>query len=364
MSNQELVTQSPPAAPTPFNSSRALGAAANAGAVAIEQERAIAEAQGQLVLAKKFPRDLNSAHAELMTACKSKAFAATAFYSKPQGGGVVSGPSIRMLEEVARVYGNLQYGARELSRDDKKSEVEIFVWDMEKNTYLKRQKTVMHTRDTKDGPKKLRDQTDVDQKINNVASKEVRGLLQAVVAKWLLADAIEECKKTIAGNNDEPLEARVRRMAQAFAKYGVTAQHLEKYLGHGLAETMLDELVEMQGIFNALKEGTPASELFGDEEQKDAEADASASTANKLAETAKAGAAAKPRTPRSAATPQQPQQQAEPAQEKGSPEAEKPASAENKSADAPKVSKAVEETNQPDPDVSASEPPADADDLF
>ena len=123
MSQDLVVHQGPQAgSPAPFGpQGRALAAmgTANIGAVAIEQERAIAEAQGQMTLAKRFPRDLNSAHAELMVACKSAAFAAVAFYAKPQGGGTVSGPSIRMAEQIAQVFGNFQYGHRELSRDNK-----------------------------------------------------------------------------------------------------------------------------------------------------------------------------------------------------------------------------------------------------
>ena len=279
---------------------RALGApgAINAGAVSIEQERAIAEAQGQLVLAKRFPRDLTAAHSELMMACKSKAFASVAFYAKPQGGGTVTGPSIRMAEEVARVFGNFQYGHRELSRDGKKSEVEVFAWDMEKNNFSKRQITVMHVVDTREGPKPMRDQTQIDQKINNVSSKQARGLILALMPKWLVEDAVQECRKTLAGNNDEPLEVRVRRMTGAFAKYGVTTEHLEKYLGHKLDATLLDELVDLQGIFNSLRDGTPASEIFG---KKDKEEEGA--TTSSLAETAKAGAAAKAAAPAATASP-------------------------------------------------------------
>ena len=234
----------------------------NVGAVAIETERAIAEAQGKLTLAKRFPRDLNAAHSELMAACKSKAFASVAFYAKPQGGSTVTGPSIRMAEQIAQVYGNFDYGHRELSRDDKKSEVEVYAWDMQNNNYTRRQKTVMHVIDTREGPKKMRDQTQIDQKINNVASKEMRGLILAMMPKWLVEDAVQECKKTIAGTNDEPLDVRVRKMTAAFAKYGVKASHLEKHLGHSLDTVLLDELVELTGIYNALKDGEPASELF------------------------------------------------------------------------------------------------------
>lgn len=251
----------------PFANGRSLALAAgiNAGSVAIEQERAIAEAQGQLILAKRFPRDVNEAYQELMNACKVPAFAAAAFYNVPRAGGKVSGPSIRLAEEVARCYGNFKYGHKELGRADGKSEVEVYAWDMEKNNFSSRQITVLHVMDTKEGPKKLRDQKDIDDKIANVASKQIRGRILALMPKWMTEAAMAECRKTIAGDNTEPVEARVRKMQTAFAAFGVTVAHLERHLGHALAETTADELVDLLGIYNAVKEGAPASEYFSAE---------------------------------------------------------------------------------------------------
>lgn len=241
------------------NNQAPLPAGVNAGAVAIEQERAIAEAQGQLTLAKRFPRDLNAAHAELMTACKNRAFAQAAFYSVPNRG---SGPSIRMAEEIARVVGNFQYGHRELSRDAGKSEVEVFAWDMEKNNRSTRQITVEHIRDTKQGAFPLRDQADIDNRIANVASKQMRGRILALMPKWLVEDAIQECRKTIAGDNTEPLEVRVRRMTQAFAAFGVNTARIEQAMGCKLADITTDQLTDLTGMYNAIKEGANASEMF------------------------------------------------------------------------------------------------------
>lgn len=287
--SQELVTTQGQQQVAMLQQSRQLSANANAGAVAIEQERAVAEAQGQLVLAKKFPRDNSASYAELMESCKMPAFAAVAFYSVPRGGGKVTGPSIRLAEEIARCYGNFSYGHRELSRSAGKSEVEVYAWDMEKNNRRIRQITVEHVIDTRDGPKKMRDSKEIDDKISNVASKQVRGLMLALMPKWMVESAIEECRKTLAGNNDEPISVRVRKMTQAFARFGVTTEHLERHLGHKLDDVLADELVDLMGVFNSLKEGTPASEFFGAQEA----AEATASTAEAI----KATAAAAPRKP-------------------------------------------------------------------
>jgi hypothetical protein len=254
----------------PFQRLMQTATGSNIGAVSIESERAIAEARGQMQLAKMFPRDLNAAYAEMMGACKLTALAKVAFYSVPQGGSKVTGPSIRLAEEVARIYGNFEFGHRELSRVDAtpdsfgKSEIEVYAWDKEKNNRSIRQITVLHVLDTKDGPRKLRDQKDIDNKIANVASKQARGRILALMPKWLVEAAQEECRKTLAGDNSEPLAVRVRKMTQAFAPFGVTTTHLEAYLGCKLDDVLADQLVDLTGVFNALREGTPPSDFFGE----------------------------------------------------------------------------------------------------
>lgn len=256
---------------------RQLAPGANVGAVAIEQERAIAEAQGQLVLAKRFPRDEMAAHAKLMNSCKLPGLASVAFYNVPRAGGSVSGPSIRLAEEIARVYGNFEYGHKELSRSEGKSEVLVYAWDKENNNYSTRQITVMHVLDYKDKVTKqnmsrpLHDQKDIDDKIANVASKQMRGRILALLPKWMVEDAIQQCRATLAGNVQEPIEARVRKMAQAFAVFGVTVDMLQNYLGHPLTAVTADQLVDLIGIHNAIRDGgIKASEFFGGGDEPEA----------------------------------------------------------------------------------------------
>jgi hypothetical protein len=310
------------AMPTQFGARGGLPAGTNAGAVAIESERAIAEAQGQLILAKRFPRDVMSAIAELLEACKNPDFAASAFYAVPNRG---SGPSIRFAEECANVCGNFQYGHRELSRTKGasgvgQSEVEVYAWDMEKNNRSTRQITVKHVVDTKNGPRALRDETDIDNKIANVAAKQMRGRLLALMPKHLVAAGIAECKKTIAGANDQPISQRLVAMVSAFSKYGVTGELIVKYLGHSLDGTTLDELVDLTGVYNAIKEGAKPSEYFGggDEPAKVPDAGAAAIMAEVTkttppAEPAKA--AARKAAPKPDPTPTKPAPAAAPAEE-------------------------------------------------
>lgn len=261
----------------------------NAGAVAIEQERAIAEAQGQLTLAKKFPRSVTAAITEFLEACNSPAFAATAFYSVPNRG---SGPSIRLAEEAARCYGNFVYGHRELSRSEGKSEIEVYAWDMEKNNRSSRQITVMHVTDTRNGPKRLTDQADIDNKIANVASKQMRGRILALMPKHMIAAGVEAAKRTLAGNGEKPISERLIAMAAAFGRFGVNNEMLEAYLKHPVDNTTIDELADLMGIFNAIKEGAKASDYFGQAEKADATAATAAAITNQAKQAAAQNSAA------------------------------------------------------------------------
>lgn len=249
----------------PFGDHRNLPAGTNSGAVSIEQERAIAEARGQIQLAKMFPRSLTDAYNELMEACRSPEFATAAFYSVPNRG---SGPSIRFAEEIARCYGNFEYGHRELSREKGKSEVEVYAWDKEKNNYSKRQITVIHAVDTKNGPKILTSQADIDNKIANVAAKQMRGRILALVSKSLVAEGIAACKATLSGQGGgQSVKDRVKKMVSTFStQFGVDTKLIEKYIGHGLDHATTDDLTDLIGVYNALKEGAKIADYFTHDE--------------------------------------------------------------------------------------------------
>ena len=72
----------------------------NAGAVTIESERAIAEAKSRLAMAKYYPRDETRAYQRVIEACSRHSLAESAIYAYPRAGQTVTGPSIRLAEEL------------------------------------------------------------------------------------------------------------------------------------------------------------------------------------------------------------------------------------------------------------------------
>ena len=227
----------------------------NQGTVAIEASRAIAEAQGKLVIAKRFPRNEVDAYAKAMEACQRPTMAAKAFYSFPRGNQTVEGPTIRFAEELARCWGNIDYGIKELSQDDGKSEMQAYAWDLETNAQSVQNFTNPHQREQGKKMVKLTTQRDIYENNANMATRRLRSRILAILPSWFVEDAIEECKKTLAGRNDTPLIDRVKKMVVAFAKIGVTQEQIERRLKKKIDTMNADDFVEYTGIFNAIKQG-------------------------------------------------------------------------------------------------------------
>ena len=258
----------------------------NQGAVAIEESRAIAEAQGKLIVAKRFPRDQAAAYERIMKSCARKGLAEAAMYSFPRGGQVVTGPSIRLAEELARAWGNIDYGIRELSQKDGLSEMEAYCWDLETNTFSSQKFTVKHELHTKNGIKKLTDPRDIYELTANNGGRRLRARILAILPPDLVDAAVEQCYATLAGGNTEPIEDRVKKMLKAFAPFGVNKEHIEKRLGKKLDAVLSEDIVQLTTIYQSLKDNmSKASDWFGSAEAQAPEAIAELN--NQVAEPAK-----------------------------------------------------------------------------
>ena len=258
MENTEIIKQENPQLPNmpPMNT----GVIAqmdniNQGTVAIEASRAIAEAQGKLVIAKRFPRDEVQAYNRVAQACQRKGIAEKAFYSYNRGGGTVSGPTIRFAEELARCWGNIDYGIKELSQDGGKSEMQAYAWDLETNAQSVQNFTNPHIREVGGKAKVLTSQRDIYEINANMGARRLRSRILAILPTDLVDMAIAECKKTLAGNNDEPLIDRVKKMVVAFGKIGVTQEQIETRLKRKVDTMTVNDFTDYVGIYNAIKQG-------------------------------------------------------------------------------------------------------------
>lgn len=252
----------------PFESAPA-PATINEGTVTIESQRAIAEVKARVVMARQFPRNQGQAYMNAMQSCKRKGLADVAIFRFPRGGGQVEGPSIRLAEELARCWGNIEYGIRELSRSEGKSEMQAFAWDMETNTLSTQNFTVSHIRDKRGGGAKLTDERDIYEITANMGARRLRARILAVLPPELVDDAVAACMETRTSNIKQNLQDNLRKMMQAMSGLGVTGEMLTGYLGHDVMQSTPDEVSDLRGVYEAIKNGMgKVGDYFGMDKPK------------------------------------------------------------------------------------------------
>ena len=227
-------------------------AAAN---VEVAISRASQEVQAAMAVAKRFPRDMNAAHARLMQSCRRKGLAEAAIYEYPRGGQKVEGPSIRLAEAAAQCWGNLDFGVIEVEQSAGQSVVMAYAWDLETNTRQVKTFTVKHERHTRQGRTFLTDPRDIYEMVANQGARRLRACILGVIPGDVIDDAVAQCEKTLIGDGKEPIGDRIRKMLKAFAEFTVTQEMVEAKLGHKVDAITETELAKLRKTYTSIKDG-------------------------------------------------------------------------------------------------------------
>lgn len=227
------------------------------------KSREMAEVQSQIFLAKQFPRNEVQAEIKIIEACKRLSLAETALYSYPKGGTKVVGPSIRLAETVARYWGNINFGIKEVEQKKGESTMLAYAWDMETNTRQEKVFQVRHELYTKKGVKKLEDPRDVYELTANLGSRRLRACILGVIPGDVIDKAVEQCNKTLETGYEEPLKDRiVKALAWFKDSYGITQPMVEDHFGYSLDSFTNQDYLKLRSISQSLKDGMAKREDF------------------------------------------------------------------------------------------------------
>lgn len=214
------------------------------------------EVQGQIIMAKKFPRDEVAASRRIMTACQRKRLAEQAEYEYQRGDSKVIGPSIRLAEALAQNWGNLDFGFVELEQRNGESQVMAYCWDLETNTRQTKIFSVPHVRETKRGNYPLTKPRDIYEQVANQAARRVRACILGIIPGDVVEEAIEQCHKTLLGKDNTPLIDRIKKCVQIAEKdYQIPQESLEKYIGCKSEAFSMNDLIRLNRVFNSIKDG-------------------------------------------------------------------------------------------------------------
>jgi hypothetical protein len=233
------------------------------------KSREMAEVQSQIFLAKQFPRDEYQAEMKVMNACKRLSLAETALYQYPRGGQKVMGPSIRLAETVARYWGNINFGIKELDQVNGESTVLAYAWDMETNTRQEKVFQVKHERYAKGKMTKLTDPRDVYELVANYGSRRLRACILGVIPGDVIEKAVEVCQQTLQTGYQEPLKDRlVKNISWLKDNYGVTKEMIEDAFGYNMDSFTEQDALKLRSISSSLKDGMAKREDFFDLNKK------------------------------------------------------------------------------------------------
>lgn len=221
-----------------------------------QSSREMEEVKAQIFMARQFPRNIFQSEQRILDACKRPSLAQTAIYSYPRGGTKVEGPSIRLAEVLAQNWGNLAFGVKELEQRPGESVAMAYAWDLETNVRQEKVFTVPHSRKAKGKITKLDDPRDIYELVANQGARRLRSCILGIIPGDIVEAAIEECNKTLTGNNTVPLKDRIAAALKAFKeKYRVTQEMIEARVGYKAEAFTEYDYLDLIKIFNSLKDG-------------------------------------------------------------------------------------------------------------
>ena len=243
----------------------------NQGQIAQYQEsKELSEIKGKMFLARQFPRDPEYSLQAALRECQRKELAETAQYEYPKGDSVVDGPSIRLVEVLARHWGNITSGVDEIDAKDGETTIKSYAWDLETNVSDSKTFTVKHERTVGKGEKrrtyKLTDERDIYETVANKGARRKRACLLSVLPGWYVAAAVAACEKTLAQSltDGQTLEEVIQKLVAAFSEFGIAPGQIEEKMGKEIGSLSKNDVVKLRHLYSAIKDGfVKPNDAFG-----------------------------------------------------------------------------------------------------
>lgn len=216
--------------------------------------KAVTKTRDRMLLAREYGRDEDKAIARILKTCARASFAEIAIYEKPQGSGVIKGPSVRLAEEIARQWGNFDTGFKIIKQDDEGTLAEVFAWDLETNSQKADEVYISHRRYTKSSGLQLEKRPDeIYKMVGAQVSKSIRNVILKVIPRDVTEMAFEACEQTLLRVTD--LKPVIGKLVTAWAGFGVTPVQLEKVVGKKIEDLLQADLAKLRAAFIAIKDG-------------------------------------------------------------------------------------------------------------
>lgn len=224
------------------------------------QTRELAEIQAQCQMARAFPRDESAAWSKLVAACARPSFADSAVYEFPRGGSTIRGLSVNAAREIARVWGNIRHGYRQIPTDPAWVHIEAFAFDLETGTFVVKEDRFLKRiqRKVKGTTKWVEpDERDLRELVGRRAAVLERNCMLELVPGDLKDEMLARCcaagEQQAGADLAKNRDAVIGKMLASFERYGVSSDQIETRLGRTIAEMNSEDLDSLRRIFRSLE---------------------------------------------------------------------------------------------------------------
>lgn len=236
--------------------------------------QAKAMVESRYVMALKKPRNWDQVRQDVIRECRRPGFAhnKSAYYRKPIGNGV-EGLGIRFVEVALRCMTNVLIETTMIFEDNLKEIHRVTVTDLEANTTypldVRVSKTVERSKPMDDGSyismrtnssKRLvytvpANDDDLLNKRAALISKAIRTLGLRIIPGDIQDEGEAEIKRVRINRAAQDPAAERKGIVDDFGEIGVKASDLADYLGHSLDQCSPAQLVDLRGIYGAIRDG-------------------------------------------------------------------------------------------------------------
>ncbi len=163
--------------------------------------------------------------------------------------------TVYLARTLAAVYGNIDWGTKELERSAGQSEVQAWAWDQETNSRKSRSIIIPHVQYTGGkGQKTLEGAREIDQNNNSVAARAEREMLFGIMDSGYVEEAKRLCRETLErGENGKSIPERATAAVDAFARnMKVTRAQLEKNVGRSVNQWSAQDIASLEVLYGSL----------------------------------------------------------------------------------------------------------------
>ncbi len=252
-----------------------------------EAARVAKELEAKVALAKRFPRHVDGARAEMVAMCDRPSFCLKqdgtfrALYNYPRGGKPIMGPSVYLSRAMAQAWGNMHIIDCEVLGEFMNPEgklmrrIRAITWDLEKNVFHAQEDTfekLIQRKDKETGETRWIQPDERD--LRELTFRRAAILERNTTLKLIPADIVDECveriKLTAEIHTKKHREEMLPKIVAAFARviFGLdkkaapskeqikdTERKVSDHLGHGIKDITLVEINELRETYAAIEAG-------------------------------------------------------------------------------------------------------------